>query len=124
MSRTTEGKAYPMAVQWTQLFNWGPIYNPGELQNNYWRVPFAGQPHIVASAYLNTASFGTLNGVHGVATACFKRFEFFDEQGLVQETELTSLTSFIEVRRCVSITFAFDLRAAFAEAGWTVHFLG
>jgi hypothetical protein len=110
-----------LAIDLASVGTWGPINNPGELQNNYFRVPFDGAPDIVATAYLNELSTGELNGIGGTAVAAFKRFEFFDDAGVVQETELTTITSWIYVPRCVSITIAFDLRAAFANAGWTFY---
>ena len=78
-----------------------------ELQNNYARIPFQGLPHILAS--FNEVSTAELNGEAGVAVAAFKRFEFMDDSGIVQEQELTSITSWIEVPRCVSITIALDI---------------
>lgn len=112
-----------MAVDWVQTWTWGPLDNPGELQNHYFRVPIEGAPHIIASAYVNELSVGTKDGVAGIAVAAFKRFEFLDNQGQLRETELTTITSWIEVQRCVSITLAFDLRAAFANAGWTIYWV-
>ena len=112
-----------MAIDRVEVGTWGPINNPGGLQNNYFRVPFDGAPHIVATAYLNELSTAELNGVAGIAVAAFKRFEFFDDAGVVQETELTTITSWIDVPQCVSITIAFDLRAAFANAGWTFYWI-
>ncbi len=112
-----------MAVNWVQTTTWGPITNPGELQNNYARIPFQGLPHILASAYLNEVSTGELDSVAGTALAAFKRFEFMDDNGIVQEQELTSVTSWIDVPRCVSITIALDIRAATACGGWTYYYL-
>ena len=112
-----------MAVAWTQLASWGPFLNPGTRQNNYWRIPFGGAPHIVASAYINYVSIAANNPTAGWALAAFKRFEFMDDNGLVQETELTSVVSFVEIERCVSITVALDLEFAIAEAGWAFHYL-
>ena len=88
-------------------------------------IPYSAHvaPHIVATAYLNELSTAELNGVAGIAVAAFKRFEFFDDAGVVQETELTTITSWIDVPQCVSITIAFDLRAAFANAGWTFYWI-
>jgi hypothetical protein len=112
-----------MAVDFCQTWSWGPINNPGDLQNNYFRIPFGGAPHILGSAYLNEVSLGAKDGVTGVAAVAFKRFEFLDDAGLVQETEITAISSWIEVQRCVSITIAFDLVDAFACAGWTFYWL-
>ncbi len=112
-----------MAVNWVQTTTWGPITNPGELQNNYARIPFQGLPHILASAYLNEVSTAELNGEAGVAVAAFKRFEFMDESGIVQEQELASIVSWIEVPRCVSITIALDIVAATACGGWAYYYL-
>jgi hypothetical protein len=111
-----------MPVNWVQTWTWGPLNNPGDLQNHYFRIPIDGAPHVIASAYLNEVSIGLKDGVAGTALAAFKRFEFIDDNGL-QETELTTITSWIEVRKCVSITLAFDLRAAFANAGWTIYWV-
>jgi hypothetical protein len=112
-----------MAVDWTILASWGPFRNPDAWQTNYWRIPFAGTPHIVASAYINYVSIGVLNGIPGSALAAFKRFEFLDNDGLVQEVEITSDWAFVEVDRCVSITVALDLECAIACGGWSFHFL-
>ena len=112
-----------MAVDFVQTWTWGPIFNPGGQQNNYFRIPFAGTPHIIGSAYLAEMSNGASNGVAGVAVASFKRFEFLDDQGLTQETELTNISSFIEVESCVSITIALDLIDATACGGWTFYWL-
>jgi hypothetical protein len=112
-----------MAVDWVQTATWGPLDNPGDLQNHYFRIPIGGAPHIIASAYLNVLSIGIKDGVPGTALAGFKRFEFLDDNGVVQETEQTAITSWIEVQRCVSITIAFDVRAAFANAGWTIYWV-
>ena len=110
-----------MTIEWVQTWTWGPLDNPGELQNHYFRVPVDGAPHIVATAYLSELSTGLLGGTPGIAVAAFKRFEFLDDQGSTQDTELTTITSWVDVPRCVSITLAFDLRAAFANAGWTFY---
>jgi hypothetical protein len=112
-----------MAVDGIQAWTFGPFTNEGELQTHYWRMPVAGLPHILATAYLNEVSIGQLNGTRGIASAAFKRFEFMDEKGLVQETELTDIVSAIDVQRCVSITIALDLRAATACGGWTFYYL-
>jgi hypothetical protein len=63
------------------------------------------------------------SGTAGVAVASFKRFEFLDDNGIVQETELTSVSSFVEVQRCVSITIALDLVAATGCGGWSFYWL-
>ena len=86
-------------------------------------MPFSGAPHILATAYLDQVSLGTYGGHGGTALAAFKRFEFLDDQGAVQQTELTTISSWIDVPRCVSITIAFDLEAAFATAGWTFYWI-
>jgi hypothetical protein len=112
-----------MAVNWVQTTTWGPITNDGDWQRNYFRIPFAGTPHILASAYLNEVSIGLLNDVPGLALAGFKRFEFLGDNGLTQETEVSGIVSWIDVPRCVSITIAFDLRAATGCAGWTYYYL-
>jgi hypothetical protein len=114
-----------MTVAWTQLVSWGPISNPGSLQKHYFRFPFAGAPHIVASAYLDVVSIGAKDGVSGFAFATFKRFEFFDQNGLVQERELSDADpwAFVEVERCVSITIALNLEVAVACGGWSFHTL-
>jgi hypothetical protein len=70
-------------------------------------------------------SISSNDGTAGVAVATFKRFEFFDRDGLVQETELgeTDPWAFVEVERCVSITIALNLAAAIACGGWSFHTL-
>jgi hypothetical protein len=103
--------------------SWGPISNSGELQNNYSRIPFDGAPHIIGSAYLAEVSTGELSGTAGVALAAFKRFEFLDGNGVLQETEITDAASFVEVERCVSITVALDIRAATALGGWSFYWM-
>jgi hypothetical protein len=108
-----------MPVDWVQTWTWGLITNPGSLQTNYFRIPFSGTPHIIGSAYLAELS----PGEQGVAVAAFKRFEFLDGNGLVQETEITSVASFIEVENCVSITIALDLIAATVLGGWTFYWV-
>jgi hypothetical protein len=112
-----------VAVSWAQTWSWGPITNAGDLQTHYFRIPFAEAPHIVGSAYLSEVSTGGKNGVAGVAVAAFKRFEFLDEEGVVQETELTTISSFVEVDKCVSITIALDLVDATACGGWSFYWL-
>jgi hypothetical protein len=64
-------------------------------------------------------SNGATGGLAGVAVASFKRFEFLDDQGPTLETEITNISSFIEVENCVSITIALDLIDATACGGWT-----
>ena len=113
-----------MSVSFAILGSVGPITNLGPLQTNYFRIPFSGAPHIVASAYLSEVSTGGHNGQAGIAVATFKRFEFLDNNGVVQETELTSVSSILEVVRCVSITIALDLADATAMGGWSFFFLG
>ena len=112
-----------MAVDWVMLATWGPLSNSGQFQPNYWRIPFSGAPHIVASAYLSEVSTGALNNVAGVAVAAFKRFEFVDANGDVQEQEITEVSSFLEVDSCISITVALDLVAATAMGGWSFYWL-
>ena len=112
-----------MAVGWVMNATWGPILNAGDLQNNYWRIPFAGTPHILGSAFLSEVSIGLKDGQPGVAVATFKRFEYLDKQGFVQEVEQAAVSSFIEVDRCVSITVALDIRAATACGGWSFAWL-
>jgi hypothetical protein len=112
-----------LPVDWVQTTTWGPLENDGEEQTNYARIPFGGLPHILASAYLNEVSTGELDNQAGVAVAAFKRFEFMDDNGIVQEQELTSITSWIDVPRCVSITIALDIRAATACGGWAYYYL-
>src|SRR4051812_8368743 len=98
-----------MPVNFVQDFSWGPISNAGDLQTHYFRIPFGGTPHIKATAYLAEVSIGQKDGRAGTAVATFKRFEFLDDNGIVQETELAAVSSFLEVNRCVSITIALDL---------------
>jgi len=112
-----------MAVDWVQTWTWGPITNMGSLQTNYFRIPFSGTPHIIGSAYLAEVSIGEQGGTGGVAVAAFKRFEFLDSNGLVQESEITSVASFIEVESCVSITIALDLTIATGCGGWTFYWV-
>lgn len=112
-----------MAVNFVQTWTWGPISNPGPLQNNYFRVPFDGSPHIIGSAYLAEVGIGRSGPESGVAVAAFKRFEFLDDQGIVRETEITGVSSFIEVVKCVSITIALDLDTATGCGGWTFYWL-
>jgi hypothetical protein len=112
-----------MAVDFVQTWTWGPIVNPGALQKNYFRIPFAGTPHIIGSAYLAEVSIGGTDGQAGVAAATFKRIEFLYDQGIVQETEFTDVSSYIEVVNCVSITIALNLVDATGCGGWTFHWL-
>ena len=53
--------------------------------------------------------------------AAFKRFEFLDNNSNVQETEITSVASWLLVENCVSITIALDLQDATAMGGWTFY---
>ncbi len=108
-----------MAVDFVQSWTWGPLTNSGDFQPNYFRIPFSGTPHIIGTAFLAEVSTGMNNGSGGVAVATFKRFEFMDDQGVVQETEQAVVSSIIEVERCVSITIALDLVDATAVGGWT-----
>lgn len=112
-----------MAVDFVQAATWGPIVNPGGLQTHYFRIPFRGTPHLVATSYLAEVSIGLRDGRYGVAVATFKRFEFLDGEGFVRETELTAVSSILEVDRCVSITIALDLETATAMGGWSFYFL-
>ena len=118
-----------MAVDYTQLASWGPISNPGPWQTNYWRIPFEGAPHIVASAYINYVSIATVTGTTtaGAAIAAFKRYEFLNASGQVQLVEFSEqpelARAFVDVERCVSITVALDLKGAFAVGGWSFHYL-
>jgi hypothetical protein len=112
-----------MAVDWVMLVSWGPLTNSGDSQPNYWRVPFSGAPHILASAYLGAVSTGTLNDVAGVAIAAFKRFEFLDANGNIQEQEVAQPQSGLEVENCVSITVVLELTAAAAIGGWSFFFV-
>ncbi len=112
-----------MPVEFIQAWTWGPISNPGDFQTNYARIPFDGAPHIVGTSYLAAVSTGESGGAGGVATATFKRFEFLDDNGNLQETELTSVASIIEVNRCVSITIALDLTDAAACGGWSFYWM-
>jgi hypothetical protein len=111
-----------MAVDWVMAANWGVFSDSGS-ENNYWRIPFAGTPHILATSYLGELSPGARDGVEGVAVSAFKRFEFLDGGGLVQETELTGVATFIEVVNCVSITVALDLTDATVLGGWSFYWL-
>jgi hypothetical protein len=112
-----------MSVDFVQAWTWGPITTSGGLQTNYFRIPFGGAPHIVGTSYLAEVSTGASGGTAGVAVASFKRFEFFDDNGIVQETEITSVASIIEVERCVSITIALDLTDATGCGGWSFYWL-
>lgn len=102
--------------------SWGPLENSGgDLQHNYFRIPFGGAPTVFATSYLAEVSIGSANGQAGVAVAAFKRFEFLDNNGNVQETEITSVASWLLVANCVSITIALDLQDATAMGGWTFY---
>lgn len=108
-----------MSTHLLAMTTWGPIANPGERQNHYYRIPFAGAPTILASSYLAEVSVGLKDGVMGIAVATFKRFEYLDDGGLVQEKDLDTVLSCIKVERCISITIALDLIDATALGGWT-----
>lgn len=71
-----------------QAVSWGPWTNPGSMQRNYFRIPFDGAPHILATAYLDVVSIGDQDGSAGAAVAAFKRYEYLDANGQVQEQEL------------------------------------
>jgi hypothetical protein len=102
--------------------SWGPLeYSGTDVQRNYFRIPFGGAPTVLATSYLAEVSTGGANGQAGVAVAAFKRFEFVDDNGLVQETEITSVASWLLVARCVSITIALDLQDATGLGGWTFY---
>jgi hypothetical protein len=117
-------KERQMAVDAVQSFTWGPLDNSTvNQQSNFFRIPVSGTPNILATSYLAEVSIGDQGTTAGVAVASFKRFEFLDGNGLVQETELSSISSAIFVERCVSITVAFDLIDAIACAGWTFYWL-
>jgi hypothetical protein len=113
-----------VAVGFVMAASWGPLAaDPGAVQNNYWRIPFDDSPHIVATAYLSELSIGAHDGRTGIAVATFKRFEYLDDAGQTQETELTELSSILEVERCVSITVALDLEDAVALGGWSFYWM-
>jgi hypothetical protein len=113
-----------MAVDWVMAATWGPLQaGPGDLQKNYWRIPFADAPHIVGTAYVSEVSIGDNDTTAGVAVATFKRFEYLDDAGLVQETELAEVSSIIEVERCISITVALDLSDATVMGGWSFYWM-
>jgi hypothetical protein len=113
-----------MAVGFVMAATWGPIeVAAGPLQTNYWRIPFDGAPHIVATSCLSEVSIGGHDGRSGVAVATFKRFERLDDSGRTQEIELTEVSSILEVERCVSITIALDLQDAVAMGGWSFYWL-
>ena len=102
--------------------SWGPLqYSGTDVQHNYFRIPFGGAPNVLATSYLAEVSIGDTNGQAGVAVVAFKRFEFFDDNGVVQETEITSVGSSLFVARCVSITIALDLQDATGLGGWTFY---
>jgi len=102
--------------------SWGLLENSGgDLQTNYYRIPFEGAPTVFANSYLAEMSIGSANGQAGTAVAAFKRFEYLDNNGLVQETEITSVASWLLVPNCVSITIGLDLIAATALGGWTFY---
>jgi len=112
-----------MSVNFVQIASWGPINNAGDLQTHYFRIPFSDTPHIIATAYLAEVSIGQKDGRVGTAVATFKRFEFLDDNRIVQEKELTAVSSILEVTRCVSITIALDLDIAVGMGGWSFYFL-
>lgn len=101
---------------------WGPLENSGtDVQHNYFLIPFTGSPSVFANSYLAEVSLGASNGQVGVAVAAFKRFQFLDNNGVLQETEITSIASWLFVENCVSITIALDLQDAAAMGGWTFY---
>lgn len=102
--------------------SWGPLESSGgDVQHNYFRIPFGGAPTVFATSYLAEVSIGAADGQAGVAVAAFKRFEFLDANGVVQETEIASVASWLLVASCVSITIALDLQDATALGGWTFY---
>ena len=56
-----------MAVNFVQDFSWGPLTNDGDLQTNYFRIPFSGTPHLKGTAYLAEVSLGATGGKGGTA---------------------------------------------------------
>jgi hypothetical protein len=114
-----------MAVDFVQAFSWGPITSPGGPSVNFFRIPFAGAPHILGSAYLkNVYTMAPGQPPDGAgAWALFTRFEFLDDNGRIQETEILSPPGFVEVQRCVSITIMFLINDAHAVGGWSFYWL-
>ena len=109
---------------WVSVGFWDRYNDSDTEQKNYWRVPYDGAPNIVATAYLSAFSGGIDldNSVTGLALASFKRYEYLDESGEVQEVEITTPTNWLQIERVVSITLALDVTKSWAELGFTVHF--
>jgi hypothetical protein len=104
--------------------NWGLFTNTGGDDPHRWRFPFAGAPHILGTSYLGEFSQGAQNGVGGAGVVTFKRYEFLDSGGLVQEVELsTEPVTFLEVTSCVSITVEINLNDATVLGGWSFYWL-
>jgi hypothetical protein len=111
--------------EWVSVGFWDRYNDSDTEQKNYWRVPYAGTPNIIATTCLSAFSGGIdLDAnVTGLALASFKRYEYLDENGAVQEVEVTRPTNWLQIDRVVSITFALDVTRAWAELGFTVHFV-
>jgi hypothetical protein len=104
--------------------NWGLFTNTGGQEPHVWRIPFAGAPHILATSYLGEFSQGEQNGVGGAGVVAFRRYEFLDFNGLVQEVDLSpDPVTFIEVPSCVSITVEINLEDATVLGGWSFYWL-
>lgn len=113
-----------MAVDFVQAWTWGPLTTSGGLQTHYFKVPFSGAPHIIGTAYLAEVSIGgQVNGTAGVAVACFKAYEYLDQDGVLVKTQIDSVASFVEVENCVSITIALDITDATGMGGWSFYWL-
>lgn len=113
-----------MPVDFVQAWTWGPLTTSGGLQTHYFKVPFSGAPHIIGTAYLAEVSIGgQVNGTAGVAVACFKSFESLDQSGAVVDTPINSVSSWVEVENCVSITIALDITDATGMGGWSFYWL-
>jgi hypothetical protein len=115
-----------MVIHFLVLATWGPLSNSANsIQRNYWRIPFAGTPNLYATSYLSEFSGGLdeNTGVTGVAVATFKRYEYLDASGIVQEVDLPAVSSYLTVNNCVSITLALDLTRATGMLGATFYFI-
>jgi hypothetical protein len=112
-----------MSVIHIQPASWGPLTNAGDLQTNYFRVPFAGTPNITATSYLSEVSIGIRSGRMGTVVASFKRYEYLDDNGYVQVVELPLVKSFLEVKRCISITIALNIDIATGMGGWSFYYM-